>query len=87
MKSNRTLRKYKIRSKRIQRCSKCNQIGHNSTNKNCPSNVDLSDMIEDLVDESVDTLEGVDMNDNAEVLEELANIDDLLESDSDEELF
>ena len=55
--------------------------------KNCPSNVDLSDMIEDLVDESVDTLEGVDMNDNAEVLEELANIDDLLESDSDEELF
>ena len=44
-------------------------------------------MIEDLVDESVDTLEGVDMNDNAEVLEELANIDDLLESDSDEELF
>ena len=87
LKSNRTLRKYKIRSKRIQRCSKCNQIGHNSTNKNCPSNVDLSDMIEDLVDESVDTLEGVDMNDNAEVLEELANIDDLLESDSDEELF
>ena len=43
-------------------------------------------MIEDLVDESVDTLEGVEMNDNAKVLEELVNIDDLLESDS-EELF
>ena len=51
--------------------------------------VDLTDMIEDMVDESMDTLEDVDMNDTnaiAEVLEESVNIDDLLESD-DEELF
>ena len=89
LKSNRTLRKYKIRSNRIQRCSKCNQIGHNSTNKTCPSNVDLTDMIEDMVDESMDSLEDVNMNDanaNAEEREESVNIDDLLQSD-DEELF
>ena len=56
---------------------------------NCPSNVDLSDMIEDMVDESMDILEGVDMNDtnaNAEGVEEFVSIDDLLLSD-DEELF
>ena len=34
-------------NKRIQRCSKCKRIGHNKTNKNCPANVDLTDLIED----------------------------------------
>ena len=51
MKSNRMLRKYKMKTKRVQRCSKCKQIGHNSSNKRCSSNVDLSDFIEDAEDE------------------------------------
>ena len=48
--------------------------------------IDLTDMIEDMVDESMDTLEDVDMNDTnaiAEVLEESVNIDDLLEGDDE----
>ena len=59
--NNRTLRKFKIRSKRVQRCSKCKQTGHNNIIKNCPSNVDLTDKIEDDVDVAKDTLEVFDI--------------------------
>ena len=53
LKSNRTLRNFKARiNKRIQRCSKCKTIGHNKTNKMCPVNVDLTDMIEDDAEEA-----------------------------------
>ena len=91
LKSNRTLRNFKARiNKRIQRCSKCKRIGHNKTNKNCPANVDLTDLIEDeAVEAPMDigdeaTADRLDMQDTFDD-EELASVEDLL--DSDEELF
>ena len=69
-----------MKTKRIQRCSKCKQIGHNSSNKMCPSNVDLSDFIEDAEDEEGDTSADETMES-----EEVVDIDDLLYSD--DELF
>ena len=51
----------KIAGKRVQRCSKCKQTGHNNIIKNCPSNVDLTDIFEDDVDEAKDTLELFDI--------------------------
>jgi metal-sulfur cluster biosynthetic enzyme len=60
-------------------------VGHNSTNKGCPTNIDLSDMIEDAVEEEMETsdteLEIDILENNAE--EELVNIDELLDSDDD----
>ena len=84
LKSSRILRNYKIKSKRIQRCSRCKQIGHNSKNKRCPSIVDLSDMVEDG---EVEGTMGSDEESESEFNEEedFVDIDDLL--NSDEELF
>ena len=81
------LRNYKTRPKRLQRCSKCKQIGHNSSNKRCPSNIDLSDMFVDYdVDDDGPTVEEDDITESELADEEdNFNIDELLYSD--EELF
>ena len=79
-------------NRRIQRCSKCKRIGHNKTNKNCPANVDLTDLIEDEAVEAPiytdieakGTADRLGMQDTLGD-EELASVEDLL--DSDEELF
>ena len=87
LKSNRMLRNYKTNTKRLQRCSKCKQIGHNSSNKRCPSNVDLSDMVEDdEVEDDRATGEEDDLTESVFADEDdNFNIDELLYSD--EELF
>ena len=71
----------------MQRCSKCKNTGHNSKNNNCPVNLDLSDMIEDAVEEDMDIADAPEeleeeMN---QAEEDLADIDELL--DSCEDLF
>ena len=71
-------------SKILQRCSKCKQIGHNSSNKRCPSNVDLSDMVEDDEDDGGTGKEDDSITESEFAAEDF-NIDDLLYSD--EELF
>ena len=90
LKSNRTLRNFKARTtKRVQRCSKCKKVGHNSKNKMCPANVDLTDMIEDeaaedhmdILEAQPDGREGQDARDD----ETFASVEDLL--NSDDELF
>ena len=65
----------------------CVQIGHNSSNKRCPSNVDLSDMFEDdEVEDDGATGEEDDLIESDLADEENnSNIDELLYSD--EELF
>ena len=85
LKSNRLLRKFQSRHKRVQRCSKCKTLGHNSTNKGCPAKIDLSDMIEDGDGEEMatsDTELEFDILENT-ADEDLANIDELLDSDDD----
>ena len=54
LKSNRTLRMYMIGTKRVQRCSKCKNTGHNSSSIKCPVNVDLSDLIEEDDEDEMD---------------------------------
>ena len=87
LKSNRVLRKYKVRAKRIQRCSKCKSRKHNASSRKCPANVDLTDMIddtsEDEIVESTDDTADEETADDEEFSD--TNIDDLL--DSDEDLF
>ena len=81
------LRNYKTKTKRLQRCSRCKQIGHCSSNKRCPSNVDLSDMVEDdEVEDDRATGEEDDLTESVFADEDdNFNIDELLYSD--EELF
>ena len=87
LKSNRTLRKFQSREKRLQKCSKCKNTGHNSLNKNCPVNIDLSEMVEDAVEDQMDitvTGEQDEFEENVDQGEEdLADIDELLFSDDD----
>ena len=85
IKSNRLLRNFKMKTKRMQRCSKCKQVGHNASNKRCPSNVDLSGMIEDGEAEEDMNTEETSADEYSDNEEETVNIDDLLYRD--EELF
>ena len=75
------------REKRLQKCSKCKNTGHNSLNKNCPVNIDLSEMVEDAVEDQMDitvTGEQDEFEENVDQGEEdLADIDELLFSDDD----
>jgi hypothetical protein len=72
----------------IETFPNCKSTGHNSRNKICPVNLDLSDMIEDAVEEEVDhsddELQEVE-NIQTQAEEDLVDIDELL--DSDEDLF
>ena len=81
--THRILRKFQSRKKRLQRCSKCKSTGHNSRNKNCPVNLDLSDMIVDAVEEDDEPEEVENIQNLAE--EDLVDIYELI--DSDEDLF
>ena len=100
LKSSRSLRQYRRRpSTRVQRCSRCKQVGHNATSKRClwlqVNPVDDSAVEDMAVDDRA--VEDADVNSNQEaddVPDENVNevslnastLDDLLES-SDDELF
>ena len=79
--THRILSKFQSRKKRLQRCSKCKSTGHNSRNKNCPVNLDLSDMIEDAVEEDDEPEEVENIQNQDE--EDLVDVDELLDSDDD----
>ena len=88
LKSNRTLRMYMIGTKRVQRCSKCKNTGHNSSSIKCPVNVDLSDLIEEDAEEEMaqeDVNQDVEDVNQDTSIEDFANLEELLESD--DELF
>ena len=63
------------------------ELGINSLNKNCPVNIDLSEMVEDAVEDQMDitvTGEQDEFEENVDQGEEdLADIDELLFSDDD----
>ena len=72
----------------LQRCSKFKNTGHISlmrTDENCPVNLDLSDMKEDAVEEEMDLSDGPEeFEGNVHQAEkDLADIDELLDSDDD----
>ena len=96
LRSNRVLRDFKTKTKRVQKCSKCKQPGHNSSNKRCPANVDLSEMVEDVQaeDDQAGVVRG-GVGEDGDAMntgntdsvneEDFVDIEDLLSSD--EELF
>ena len=85
LKSNRTLRAFQPRNKRIQSCSRCKRTGHNASNRSCPALADLTDLIEDDEEDAAEEVMDTEALDEDAGDEDLADIEDLLESD--EELF
>ena len=95
LKSSRSLRKYRRRpATRIQRCSRCKQIGHNATSKRCVwmagggQALHVQDNpVEDAAIQDAEVLDDTFVvQDEIDVSLNVSNLDDLLNS-SDDELF
>ena len=87
LKSSRLLRSYRRRPPtRIQKCSRCKQVGHNALSKSCPGRVLAPGVAEaDQVDDA--TAEDVPQDGDQGVLDNsLFDFDDLL-GESGDELF